>query len=70
MSSNLSPAKAANYLREVVQESKLISWPTLNQVGFQFLVVIGLSAILTCLLYIIDISLAAGINTLKETFVK
>ncbi len=70
MSSNLSPAKVANYLKEVAQESKLISWPPFNQVGFQFLIVIGLSVLLTCALYVIDISLATGIHTLKEVIIK
>jgi preprotein translocase SecE subunit len=62
--------KTLKYLQEVVKESKLISWPSFNQVTFQFLLVVSISALLTCLLYAIDLGLLTSINKLKEVAVR
>jgi preprotein translocase SecE subunit len=70
MSFGSSFGKFSNYLKGVVREGKLISWPSKEQAGFQFIVVVVLSALLTVLLYVIDIALAAGIQNLKALIVK
>ena len=68
-SSNLV-SKTVNYLRDVQREGRQISWPSLNYATSQFFVVLVLSSLLTCLLYLIDIGLLKSINALKETFIK
>lgn len=63
-------AKTTQYLQDVVKESRLISWPPFSQVVNKFFIVIILSSILTCLLYLIDIGLLTSINKLKEVALK
>ncbi|MDJ0624956.1 MAG: preprotein translocase subunit SecE [Candidatus Caenarcaniphilales bacterium] len=72
MSNKSKPSivKLINYLKDVQRESKQISWPPFNLASFQFIVVIVLSALITILLYFIDIGFKVGIGALKETIIK
>jgi preprotein translocase SecE subunit len=62
-------ARLSQYLKEVVQESKYITWPPTNQVVSQFFVVIALSSALTGILYCIDLGLSFSVSKIKEVII-